>query len=218
MAGTADRTGVERLSVRLRSGTRAVHDAAQGAGYLDALLAGRLDLSGYAALVSQHFFIYEALEQAAAAMADDAVAGAFVFPELTRLPSLMADLDFLIGPDWPDRIEALPATTVYCARLHETAFDRPSAFVAHHYTRYLGDLSGGQYIGRAISAVYDLDDAGCRFFTFEGVDPPAFRTGYRELLDAARWDAAEQEFFLAEVLDAYRLNIDVLRELGERWT
>jgi hypothetical protein len=32
----------ERLSVRLRSGTRADHDAAQGSGFLDALAAGTL--------------------------------------------------------------------------------------------------------------------------------------------------------------------------------
>jgi heme oxygenase len=30
-------------------------------------------------------------------------------------------------------------------RIHETAA-RPGGFVAHHYTRYLGDLPGGQVI------------------------------------------------------------------------
>jgi heme oxygenase len=218
MAGTADRTGVEPLSVRLRSGSRAMHDSAQGAGYLDALLAGRLDRDGYAALVTQHFFIYEALEQATASMADDPVAGPFVFPALTRLPALVADLDLLAGPDWSDRLEVLPATAEYCARLHDVAFDRPAGFIAHHYTRYLGDLSGGQYIGRAISQIYGLDDGGCRFFTFEGIDPPVFRTRYRELLDLVSWSDDEERFFLAEVTEAYRLNIAVLRELGERWT
>jgi heme oxygenase len=217
MAGTADRTGVEPLSARLRSGSRAMHDTAQGAGYLDALLAGRLDRHGYAALVTQHFLIYEALEEAAAAMSDDAVAGAFVFPELTRLPALVDDLDLLCGPGWPDRIRALPATAEYRARLRAVAFDRPAGFIAHHYTRYLGDLSGGQYIGRAVNQIYGFDDAGCRFFMFEGVDPPAFRTRYRELLDVVSWGAAEEAFFLAEVTEAYRLNIAVLRELGDRW-
>jgi heme oxygenase len=217
MTSTADRTDAATLSARLRNGCRAIHDTAQSAGYLDALLAGRLPRDGYAALTVQHFFIYETLEQAAAAMADDPVAGAFVSPELTRLPALRADLELLRGPGRPGRAEALPATDEYCARLREVAFDRPAAFVAHHYTRYLGDLSGGQYIGRAVHRVYDLGDAGGRFFTFEGIDPPAFRSRYRELLDSAAFTAEEGEFLVAEVDHAYRLNIAVLRELGQRW-
>jgi heme oxygenase len=218
MAGTADRTGVEPLSARLRTSSRAMHDTAQGAGYLDALLAGRLDRDGYAALVAQHYFIYQALERATAAMTRDALAGVFAFPELTRLPALTADLEVLCGPGWRQRIEALPATDEYCTRLRDVASRQPAAFVAHHYTRYLGDLSGGQYIGRAIRQIYGFDDDGCRFFTFDGVDPPAFRTRYRELLDAASFTPPDEELFLAEVGQAYRLNIAVLRELGERWT
>jgi heme oxygenase (biliverdin-producing, ferredoxin) len=213
----ADPPDTDRLSVRLRTSTRADHDAAQGSGFLDALSAGRLPRDAYADLAGQHWFIYESLERAAAVMVDDPVAGEFVLPELTRLPSLAADLGFLLGPDWRNRIAALPATVAYYARLREVAYDRPSAFIAHHYTRYLGDLSGGQYLGPAIARSFGLDGDGHRFFVFEGVRPPAFRTRYRELLDRIRWPDAEEDAFLAEVSEAYRLNIDVLAELKERW-
>jgi heme oxygenase len=151
-------------------------------------------------------------------MTADPIAGVFVFPELTRLPALVADLEFLCGPGWPDRIAALPATSQYCARLREVAFDQPAGFIAHHYTRYLGDLSGGQYIGRAVADVYGLEADGCRFFAFDGINPPSFRTSYRELLDTVSWQPTDEELFLAEVSEAYRLNIAVLRELGERWS
>src|SRR5919107_3179425 len=97
----ADPPEADRLSARLRAATRADHDAAQGSGFLDALAAGRLPRAAYADLAVQHFFIYETLEQAALAMAGDPVAGEFVLPELTRLPALTADLDYLIGPHWP---------------------------------------------------------------------------------------------------------------------
>ncbi|GID96128.1 heme oxygenase (biliverdin-producing) [Amorphoplanes digitatis] len=205
----------EALSVRLRAGTRMDHDAAQGSGFLDALAAGRLPRLAYADLAAQHWFIYESLEQAAAVMADDPVAGAFVFPELTRLPALTDDLETLLGPR--PRRTPLPATSEYCARLRAVSFDRPWAFIAHHYTRYLGDLSGGQYLGPAIAKAYGLDGAGHRFFVFEGVSPPAFRTRYRELLDQVAFTPDDEENFLAEVAEAYRLNIAVLRELKERW-
>ena len=205
----------ERLSVRLRSGTRQDHDAAQGSGFLDALAAGTLPRRAYADLAVQHWFIYETLEQAAEAMAADPVAGDFVFPELTRLPALSHDLATLLGPE--PQLSALPATREYRARLRAVAFDHPWAFIAHHYTRYLGDLSGGQYLGPAIAKAYGLDGAGHRFFVFEGVSPPAFRTRYRELLDGLAFSPADEQNFLAEVGEAYRLNIAVLRELKERW-
>ena len=205
----------ERLSVRLRSGTRLDHDAAQGSGFLDALAAGTLPRQAYADLAAQHWFIYEMLELAAVKMAADPVAGDFVFPELTRLPALSDDLATLLGPE--PALSALPATQEYRARLRTVAFDQPWGFIAHHYTRYLGDLSGGQYLGPAIAKAYGLDGAGHRFFVFEGVSPPAFRTRYRELLDGLAFSPADEQSFLAEVAEAYRLNIAVLRELKERW-
>jgi heme oxygenase len=213
----ADPPDTDRLSARLRAGTRADHDAAQGSGFLDELAAGRLPREAYADLAAQHWFIYESLEQAALTMIDDPVAGEFVLPELVRLPALSADLRFLVGPDWRARITARPATLSYTARLREVAFDRPPAFIAHHYTRYLGDLSGGQYLGPAIARSYGLTGDGHRFFIFPGVRPPAFRTRYRELLDEISWPAAEEKLFLSEVSEAYRLNIAVLSDLKERW-
>lgn len=205
----------DRLSVRLRAGTRADHDAAQGSGFLDALTAGTLPRQAYADLVAQHWFIYETLERAAEVMAGDPVAGAFVFPELTRLPALNADVAALFGPE--PQLSELPATQEYCERLRAVAFDRPWGFIAHHYTRYLGDLSGGQYLGPAIARAYGLDGDGHRFFVFAGVSPPAFRTGYRDLLDRLAFSPADEQNFLAEVVEAYRLNIAVLSELKERW-
>ena len=207
---------IERLSVRLRSGTRLEHDAAQGSGFLDALTAGTLPRQAYADLTAQHWFIYQTLEQAAEAMADDPVAGEFVFPELTRLPALSDDLATLLGPQ--PKLSELPATRAYRERLRAVAFDRPWGFIAHHYTRYLGDLSGGQYLGPAIARAYGLSGgAGHRFFVFEGISPPAFRTGYRDLLDRLAFSPVDEQNFLAEVTEAYRLNIAVLSELKERW-
>lgn len=213
----ADPPETDRLSARLRAATRADHDAAQGSGFLDALAAGRLPRDAYADLAAQHRYLYETLEQAAAVMAGDPIAGDFVLPELVRLPALDADLAFLAGPQWSRRWSPLPATEAYRARLRQVAFDRPPAFIAHHYTRYLGDLSGGQFLGPAIAQAYGLNGDGHRFFVFDGVRPPAFRTRYRELLDRIRWSRADEDDFLAEVSEAYRHNIAVLAGLKERW-
>ena len=211
----ADPPETDQFSVRLRTATRADHDAAQGSGFLDKLAAGRLPLDAYADLAAQHWFIYDALERAGDVLADDPVAGYFVLPELRRVPELEADLAFLNGPHWRDRIVARAATVGYVGRIQ--AIDRAETFIAHHYTRYLGDLSGGQYLGPAIARGYGLNGDGHRFFVFDGVRPPAFRSRYREMLDAIRWSPVEEETFLAEVAEAYRHNIAVLADLKERW-
>ena len=206
-----------RLSARLRSGTRSEHDAAQGSGFLDRLAGGTLPRAAYADLAVQHWFIYETLERAAAAMADHPVAGAFVFPELTRLPALTDDLAELAGHTPGEQLFPLAATREYRERLQAVAFDTPWGFIAHHYTRYLGDLSGGQYLGPAIARAYGLDGPGHRFFVFDGISPPDFRRRYRDLLDAADLSPEDADRLLAEVVEAYRLNIAVLDELKRRW-
>jgi heme oxygenase len=200
---------------RVREATRSDHAAAQSMAYFDALLGGRLDRHGYAALTAQLFFVYEMLEDAADVMRADPVAGTFVFDELSRVPALVADLEHLIGPDWPARVAASPATSEYRARLREVAFTWPAGFVAHHYTRYLGDLSGGQIMRSTLDQAYGLAGAGTRFYEFPGVEPRAFKQRYRQLLDTVPWDVVEQDRFLDEVVLAYRLNTAVLDDLGK---
>lgn len=46
----------------------------------------------------------------------------------------------------------------------------PSALLAHSYVRYLGDLSGGQFIRRVVAKAYGLDEAsglGVEFYEFK---------------------------------------------------
>lgn len=182
------------------------------------LAAGRLPIAAYAELAAQHWFVYESLESAAGAMADDPVAGRFYFPELFRLPAIEADLRFLYGPQWAGRIAALPATTTYCTRIRGAAVDQATGYVAHHCTRYLNDLDGGQWLGATVLEAYRFRRQGYRFFVFEGVDPELFRARHHQRLDATPWSGAEPAAFLAEVTTAVRLHLDLLRDLGGRWT
>ncbi|GAB3493540.1 heme oxygenase (biliverdin-producing) [Amycolatopsis cihanbeyliensis] len=200
----------------LRESTREVHDRAHHSAYMDALLEGRLSLHGYAQLAAQYYFIYQALEQASDAMADDPVGAPFVIDELRRMPALRADLEFLLGPDWEARLHPVEATKTYVRRMHAVAFDWPGGYVAHHYTRYLGDLAGGQVVRSLLRKTYGVEGAGALFYDFSTLgSPSAFRGRYRELLNTAGWDAAERERIIAETLTAFELNIDVLTELAE---
>jgi heme oxygenase len=202
------------LAARVRALTREDHEAAETTPFVTDLMAGRLDVAAYARLASQHFFIYETLEGAADAMRVDPVAGPFVAFGLGRLPSVSADLRHLRGAAWRSEIATLPATDHYLARLRSVAFTDAPSFVAHHYTRYLGDLSGGQLVRRALQREYGLGADGTRFYEFPGVSIGAVKRRYRELLDEAPWSASEQGRFIDEVKRAFVLNKAVFEGLA----
>ena len=204
------------FSQALRERTRGGHSASEGANFMDDLMKGNGSRDDYIALVAQHFFIYEALEAAAATMKDDAVAAAFISPQLTRLPALEADLAFLIGSDWRGSIAPLPTTERYVARINEIAAEGWSGgFVAHHYTRYLGDLSGGQIIRTLMQRQFGFETNGVGFYLFDQIaKPKEFKDTYREQLDAVDWSAEERERVIDEVLLAYTFNTDLFSDLA----
>lgn len=207
----------EPFSARLRAATWSDHSSAEQTTFLDDLTRGRLTVAAHAALTAQHYLVYQVLEEAAAHWSGDPVAGGFHADGLTRLPALAEDLAFLLGADWRDALTPVATTAAYTARLREIAFTWPGGFVAHHYNRYLGDLSGGQYVARALARAYGLTlgGDGLRFYAFDGIaDLTAFKDAYRARLDAAPWDAAEQDRIINEVKLAYLFNTDLLADLG----
>jgi heme oxygenase len=203
------------FSQALRERTRGGHSESEGANFMDDLMKGKGSRDDYIALVVQHYFIYEALEAAAAAMKDDAVAAAFISPQLTRLPALEADLSFLLGADWRDQIAPLPTTVRYVNRINTVAATWNGGFIAHHYTRYLGDLSGGQIIRTLMQRQFGFETNGVGFYLFDEIaKPKEFKDHYREQLDAVAWDDEERERVIDEVMIAYRFNTDLFVDLA----
>ena len=204
------------FSQALRERTRGGHSASEGANFMDDLMKGNGSREDYIALVAQHYFIYEALETAALTFANDAEAGAFISPQLTRLPALRADLAFLIGDDWLSAIAPLPTTERYVARIHEVAAEGwAGGFIAHHYTRYLGDLSGGQIIRTLMQRQFGFETNGVGFYLFDEIaKPKEFKDTYREQLDAVAWSSEERDRVIDEVMLAYGFNTDLFSDLA----
>ncbi|MCO5317648.1 MAG: biliverdin-producing heme oxygenase [Microthrixaceae bacterium] len=203
------------FSQTIRESTTTDHRDAERSPFMAALFERSASLSAYTALVQQQYLVYEVLEAASEHMASDPVAGRFVHQELLRVPSLEADLAVLVGEHWRGRLEPTDATLAYTERLRQVCFDWPGGFVAHHYTRYMGDLSGGQFIGRSVREQFGLSDAGASFYRFEGIaDPGAFKERYRRELDAVPWDDSESARVVDEVHRAYQHNAELLASIG----
>jgi heme oxygenase len=144
------------------------------------------------------------------------VAAPFLSPVLDRSELMEADLRFVAGDSWKDRVLPNAVTSEYCERLREVGFRWAGGLVAHHYVTYLGDLSGGVQIRAALERALDLGPGrGTSAYYFDQIsDYDAFKRAYRAALDAAPWDAAERDRILDEILLAYDLNGRLLEALG----
>ncbi|WP_029254094.1 heme oxygenase (biliverdin-producing) [Paraoerskovia marina] len=214
MSPAATLTDRPTLSASLREGTRAEHGKAESTGFIEALMSGQLTVAAYADLAAQQWAIYGALEAASARVGVHPAGASLVFDELERTTAIEQDLTFLLGPEWQRAVTIRPATRAYVAALSDLG-DDVALYAAHAYTRYLGDLSGGQIVKRMLERHYGLGPESLAFYTFPEI-PKAkpFKDLYRERLDALPLTEAEVERTVAEACVAFRLNSAVFADLG----
>lgn len=196
----------EPFSARIREATRADHERTEQSPFIGAFLDGRVTREGYAAMTGQLWFIYEALEAGASVLRDDPVAGPFLDRRLSRRAALNADLTELMGADWRTGLTASSATRSHADRITTLSQTWPGGYLAHHYTRYMGDLSGGKVVGKTAQRVYGLTDAGVRFYRFDEIPSGrAFKDAYRQLLDDAPWTEDERLRIMDEACESFRM-------------
>jgi heme oxygenase (biliverdin-producing, ferredoxin) len=200
----------------LRDATLDVHRRAEDEPFIAGLMAGRRDALDFARLTAQLRPVYAALEPAAAAMRSRGRLTDLLDPRLDRLAAIDHDLAVLSGADAAPPTVPLSSTRAYIQRIRRVAASEPR-LLAHHYVRYLGDLSGGQIIATLMRKHYGVDDEALTFYAFEGLrSKGGFKSAYRRHLDALLADPT----FYAEMLDetrrAYEANRRVFEQLGSR--
>ncbi len=187
---------------------------------MEDIMRQRASIDDYAALVAQHYFMYEALEAASKQFSADAELAALHPAALLREQAIAEDLELLYGADWRERIVAEPATLAYAERIREVAAENWLAgILAHHYTRYLGDLSGGQMIAKRVQKQHGFDGAGASFYDFTQLgDLAEYKQAYRATLDklGERLSEAERQRVIDEVRLAYRFNTEVFNDMQKR--
>jgi len=205
------------LSVAMREGSMAEHTEAENAGFTTDLLEGKINELGYLHYLEGLRTVYRALEEVGRELADAPELAGLHDEHLERGAALDADIAYWSARAGVAAEHHSPAAAAYAARVESTR-SAPARYAAHHYTRYLGDLSGGLAIGRILARTYglDADGDGLAFYRFTEIEKPkVYKDGYRAALDALPVTAAQRDEIVAEVKAAFHCNQAFFEELGE---
>jgi len=204
------------LSTRLKEGTKKSHNAAENTKFVAGFLRGVLNPEEYRKLITDFYYVYETMEQRIEETKDPLASilkqwGA----KLYRTAFLQRDLRYYYGPMYRELMVPSEACNTYCYRLNEIAEKDPYLLIAHHYTRYIGDLSGGQIIkGIAKKALNPPEGEGLHFYDFPMIDDAkAFKTDYRAVLDGLEVNEHQVNTLITEANYAFRLNMYIFDEL-----
>ena len=199
------------FSKQIKEGTKASHTMAENTGFVRNFLAGMVNEENYRGLIANFYFVYRALEEEVAKNKDNPVLGPVAFDELKRCPSLAKDCEYFYGPQWRDIIAPTDGCQNYINRIREVD---PELLVGHHYTRYLGDLSGGQILKNIAQKALNLKDGGLAFYEFEDIpDGKEFKTKYRTALDNLPIDDVKSNAIIDEANYAFKLNMEMFEEI-----
>jgi len=203
------------LAKQLREGTTRAHSMAENVSFVKSFLGGVVDKSAYRKLVANLFFIYSAIEEEIEKNKDLEEIKAIYFPELFRKSSLIEDLSYYYSPNWINEIKPSPSTQTYVQRIHLVGSNQPELLIAHAYTRYIGDLSGGQILKKiAINAMQLEDNIGTSFYNFNLIhDEKLFKENYRNALNHIPFDKNQIKQIIAEANIAFTLNMKIFQEL-----
>lgn len=203
------------LASKLREGTKKSHSMAENVGFVKCFLKGVVEKNSYRKLAANLYFVYVAMEEEMEKHKNHPILSKIYFPQLNRKTSLEADLFFYYGANWREQIALSPAGEAYVQRIREISANEPELLVSHSYTRYLGDLSGGQILKGIAQRAMNLNDGeGTAFYEFQDIpDEKQFKHQYRQAMDELPIDEATADRIVDEANAAFGMNMKMFQEL-----
>ena len=200
---------VTDFSIQIKEGTKKSHSAAENTSFVASFLRGVVSKESYKKLICDLYFVYSAMEEEVENLKDHPIIGQLQLSDLNRVNALEQDLRFYYGPIWRSLIKPSEACNQYVNRIREVAKNEPELLVGHHYTRYLGDLSGGQILKGIAEKAMELGNGqGLKFYDFEKIeDTKAYKAGYRGILNDLPIDQHQADAIIVEANYAFRLNM-----------
>lgn len=207
-AVTTNRPRQDGVVAALHQRTRALHLEAERSGIIADILRGEAERDSYVLLLRNLHAAYRQLEQGLIHHQHTPALDRLSAYRFDRAGAIAADLDALCGPAWRHEVPLLPAGQHYVDRLAQATRGDGSLLIAHAYTRYLGDLSGGQIVQRLLVKSLGLRPDQLSMYEFRGHgDPAALKTAYRAALEQAGALAADPAAVIEEGAVAFSHNI-----------
>ena len=202
------------LALELDDGTRKSHSLAENTQFVSGFFKGLSNKESFARLVESLYYVYEAMENVMD-NTDDINVKSLDFPSLRRLAELEKDMSFYFGEDWKSKSKPSMATTKYVERIKEIGEKSPELLVAHLYTRYLGDLFGGQMMGGMATRSLGLESGeGISFYKFTDIqEVKPFIDEYYTKLNSLDLSAETRQAIVDEANLVFTYNIYIFDEL-----
>lgn len=214
-ASTSPQNRSSTLSQELKSGTAVSHQAAEDVHFVQNFIRGTIDRNLFADLTLSLYHVYQKLESLLDQHGPENFSTCHFPKELDRRDPLQEDVDFWIGSNTAALSRITPATQDYIDRLDLIASTNPQLLLAHAYTRYMGDLSGGKILARVAKRAMNLSTGdGLAFYEFKHIESAKlFKDLYRQSLDDLSLTPAQITEIVAEANVAFVLNMRIFEEL-----
>jgi heme oxygenase len=205
---------MEKLSKQIREGTKKSHTMAENTGFITCFLKGVVEKKSYIKLMSDLYYVYVTMEDELEKHKDHPILSKIYYPELFRKQSLEKDLEYYLGPNWKQQITLTNSCKKYLERIREVSELNPILLISHHYTRYIGDLSGGQVLKAIAQKALNVDDSAMNFYIFTDIsDEKEFKQNYRNTLDSLPFSQNEIDLIVEEANNSFRYNMEVFKEI-----
>jgi heme oxygenase (biliverdin-producing, ferredoxin) len=207
-AAAADRSSPASTVTALYLRTRALHVEAERTGVIRDILRGEASREGYILLLRNLHPAYLAMEQGLERHRGSPHLGQLVAYRFDRAAAIEADLVSLCGARWNRHVPLLAAGERYAGRIAQASEGDGARLIAHAYTRYLGDLSGGQILQRLLARSLQLQPLELSFYEFPRFsDLEALKMDYRQALDRAGASFPDGDAIVEEGALAFAHNI-----------
>lgn len=198
------------LAERLKNATEEAHQAVERTPFIQSLLRGTAGREAYVRMLAALSAVYAALERGLGDHRSDPHLAWIDVDALRRSPALARDIAALAPDGAPEPVASARA---YAAHLHAIADAAPALLIAHAYTRYLGDLAGGQVLRRTVGRSLDLSEGpGLEFYAFPG-DHGALRRAFKDGLASAPVDERQAAAIVEEGRLAFAWHAKIFGEL-----
>jgi heme oxygenase len=201
------------LAAALRERTAQLHATAERSGIIASILAGVITPLGYGLYLRNLLPAYREMEQALQRHRSLPGMGIMAQSPLHRVARIEADLDRLAGRSWPSALPLLAAGQRYAERIRWVGAEDAGLLYAHAYTRYLGDLYGGQTLRRHLIRCFGSHFLATAFTEFPAIEEiGSFAARFGAALDEAGRHIADPSRVIEEAAVAFQMNIALSEE------